>query len=104
MMQTFSPCSSYKAGITPPFSFGMEFSSPTAIRSLLTPNAPLSLIGKKIKWVIFLMTLYYYGVPLSVLGRWFSVHKTTILRWIISFKRGSATALSTAVSLWPIFG
>lgn len=37
------------------------------------------------------MALYYHGLPLSVLGRWFRVHKTTILRWIISL----------SVSLWP---
>ena len=37
MMQTFS-CE--KAVITPPESSGMAFSDPTAIRSLLTPNAP----------------------------------------------------------------
>lgn len=98
--QTFSSGSCEKAGITPPESLGlaiersegMALSDPTAIRSLLTPNATLSLIGNPIKWVIFIMTLYYYGVPLSVLGRWFSVHKTTILRWIISL----------AVSLWPL--
>ena len=29
------------------------------------------------------MVLYYYGVPLSVLGSWLNVHKTTILRWIL---------------------
>jgi len=29
------------------------------------------------------MVLYYYGVPLSVMGSWLKVHKTTILRWMI---------------------
>ena len=38
------------------------------------------------------MTLYYYGVPLSALGRWLNVHKTTVLRWM----------LGLSVALWPI--
>jgi hypothetical protein len=72
MMAIFSSAKVEKAGIAPPESFGMKLSDPTTIRSLLTENAPLSSIGKKIKWVCFIMALYYYGIPLSVLGRWFS--------------------------------
>jgi transposase-like protein len=37
------------------------------------------------------MTLFYWNVPLSVLGRWCGVHKTTILRWV----------LGLALALWP---
>jgi hypothetical protein len=92
MMNSLKHESGEKAGISSPSCDGNQFSSETAIRSLLTPNTPISSIGNPIKWVIFIMTLYYHGIPLSVLGRWFSVHKTTILRWIISL----------AVSLWPI--
>ena len=39
----------------------------------------------------FLMTLFYWNVPLSVLGRWCGVHKTTVLRWV----------LGLALALWP---
>ena len=38
------------------------------------------------------MTLFYWNVPLSVLGRWCGVHKTTILRGV----------LGLALALWPI--
>src|SRR6266436_7135062 len=34
----------------------------------------------------------YWNVPLSVLGRWCGVHKTTILRWV----------LGLALALWPL--
>ena len=34
------------------------------------------------------MALYYHGVPLSVLGQWCSVHKTTVLRWILGMSLG----------------
>ena len=38
------------------------------------------------------MTLFYWNVPLSVLGRWCGVHQTTILRRV----------LGLALALWPI--
>ena len=38
------------------------------------------------------MVLYHHGMPLSVLGSWFGVHKTTILRRM----------LGLAIVLWPI--
>ena len=76
----------------PPSDQGMEVSDPTAIQALLTPDVPLSEISHSLGWLTFLMTLFYWNVPLSVLGRWVGVHKTTILRWV----------LGLAVSLWPI--
>jgi len=81
-----------KKGITIPEMEGMPLSDPTAIRSLLTPQASLSNIKHPLQWVCFIMALYYHGLPLSVLGRWFNVHKTTILRWIISL----------TLCLWPL--
>ena len=49
-------------------------------------------IASPLKWISFVMALYYRGVPLSVCGKWFSVHKTTVLRWI----------LGLTLSLWPL--
>jgi transposase-like protein len=92
MMSHFSYAAGEKAGITLPSEDGMKLSDPTAIRCLLDENASVGSIGNPIKWVILIMTLYYHGLPLSVLGRWFGVHKTTILRWVISL----------ALSLWPV--
>ena len=71
---------------------GMAISDPTAIRKLVTPDAQLSEVCGPLKWVSFMMALYYHGVPLSVCGKWFSVHKTTVLRWI----------LGLTLSLWPL--
>jgi transposase len=63
---------------------GMTLSDPTAIQKLLTPNFPVDKISSGIQQIIFVLVLFYHGLSLSVLGRWFGVHKTTILRWIIS--------------------
>jgi hypothetical protein len=75
-----------RAGIQIPESVdsrGMSVSDPGSIRSLLTPDIPTSSVKDSLKWVVYCMVLYYYGVPLSVLGSWLKVHKTTVLRWMI---------------------
>jgi len=73
-----------RAGIQMPASSkGMSISDPTNIRSLVTPDIPTSSVKDSLKWIVYCMVLYYYGVPLSVLGCWLKVHKTTVLRWII---------------------
>jgi len=76
----------------PPETAGMPLSDPTTIQSLVTPDVPITQVPNALAWVTFLMTLYYWNVPLSVLGRWMGVHKTTILRWI----------LGLALALWPM--
>ena len=81
-----------QAGIVLPEFTGMAVSDPTAIRSLLTPGVELLSIQTSLQWVCFIMALYYHGVPLSVLGNWFKVHKTTVLRWIFGL----------GLQIWPI--
>lgn len=71
---------------------GMRIADPTALAALVTPDLPLAQVPGSLCWLTFLMTLFYWNVPLSVLGRWCGVHKTTILRWIVGL----------AVALWPL--
>ena len=71
---------------------GMQLTDPTALAALVTPELPLEQVTGSLCWLTFLMTLFYWNVPLSVLGRWCGVHKTTILRWV----------LGLALALWPI--
>jgi len=81
-----------KAGIQMPEIEGMQVSDPSSIRKLVTPGICASSVPSPLRWVVFCLTLYYYGMPLSVLGSWFGVHKTTILRRM----------LGLAMALWPI--
>ena len=81
-----------KAGIQMPETEGMQVSDPTKIRKLVTPGFGLSSICDSLRWIIFCLVLYYHGVPLSVLGGWFGVHKTTILRRM----------LGLVLVLWPV--
>jgi hypothetical protein len=71
---------------------GMRLADPTALAALVTPELPLAQVPSSLCWLTFLMTLFYWNVPLSVLGRWCGVHKTTILRWV----------LGLAMALWPL--
>src|SRR5215470_1452576 len=70
---------------------GMRLADPTAWAALVTPDVPLAQIPGSLGGLTFLMTLFYWHVPLAVLGRWCGVHKTTILRWV----------LGLALALWP---
>jgi len=72
---------------------GMRLADPTALAALVTPDVPLAQLPGALCWLTFLMTLFYWNVPLSVLGRWCGVHKTTILRWVV----GLAVALGPLV-------
>ncbi|HSF29244.1 MAG TPA: hypothetical protein VLK82_02045 [Candidatus Tectomicrobia bacterium] len=79
---------------------GMRLVDPTALTALVTPKLPLDRVADSLCWLAFLMTLCSWNVPLSVLGRWCGVHKTTVLRWVL----GLALALWPVVQPWIIEG
>lgn len=68
------------------------------IKTLLTPNVALSKIPLRVQLVVFSLCLYGYGIPLSVLGKWLGVHKTTVLRCILGLSKG----LWEIISQWII--
>lgn len=94
MMTSLSAETGQRAGMKPPSAHGMELTYPEAIQSLINPQVKVTQVSSPLKWLSFLMVLYYHGLPLSVLGHWLGVHKTTILRWI----------LGASQELWPIVG
>jgi len=61
---------------------GRRIADPTALAALVTPDLPLAHVPGSLCWLTCLMTLFSWHVPLSVLGRWCGVQKTTILRWV----------------------
>jgi hypothetical protein len=78
-----SPAAPYAGWSVPSAEHGMRIADPTALAALVTPDLPLTQGPDSLGWLTFLMTLCYWHVPLSVLGRWCGVHKTTILRWVV---------------------
>jgi hypothetical protein len=70
----------------------MRIADPTALAMLATRDLPLAQVPGSLCWLIVLMTLCYWNVPLSVLGPWRGAHKTTILRWVVGL----------ALALWPL--
>ncbi|MGH8055663.1 MAG: hypothetical protein ACREOH_00290, partial [Candidatus Entotheonellia bacterium] len=93
MLETLSasPGPAARWGV-PSADWGMRLADPTALTALVTPDLPLAQVPDSLCWLTFLMTLFYWNVPLSVLGRWCGVHKTTILRWVVGL----------ALALWPL--
>jgi hypothetical protein len=61
---------------------GMRLADPTALTAWVTPDLPLAEVADSRCWLTFRMTLCAGNVPLSVLGRWCGVHKTTIVRGV----------------------
>lgn len=93
-----SPAAPSAGWSVPSAEHGMRLADPTALAALVTPDLPLTQVPDSLCWLTFLMTLFYWHVPLSVLGRWCGVHKTTILRWVV----GLALALWPIVSQWIV--
>jgi transposase-like protein len=93
ILESLSPPGTQHAGAgVPSVDRGMRIADPTALAALVTPDLPLAQVPGSLCWLTFLMTLFYWNVPLSVLGRWCGVHKTTVLRWV----------LGLALALWPV--
>ena len=62
MVTSLNSGAAQKAGIGGCHSARMGVSDPTAVRKLISPEAELSNIDKPLKWISFLMVLYYHGV------------------------------------------
>ena len=58
---------------------------PNHIKSLFSIDTPISSIPLVYHFLTLLLVLYFYGVPMSSLGRWFGVSKSTIHRWLWSY-------------------
>ena len=66
----------------------------SVVKTLLTPGADPASIPTLWQLTVFCMVLFGHGVPLSVLGSWLGVHKTTVLRRIIGLALGLWEPLS----------
>ena len=98
MMSNLSCQLGERAGLGGQEDEGMEISDPTVIRKLIEPDVSMGEVSESLRWVGVCLTLYYWGVPLSRLGRWLGVHKTTVLRWML----GVVLALWPTVSGWIV--
>jgi hypothetical protein len=87
-----TPAVPYIGWSGPSADHGMRSGDPTALAALVTPDVPLERSTDSRCGLTLLMTLLYWNVPLSVLGRWCGVHQTTILRGV----------LGVALALWPL--
>lgn len=56
---------------------------PSGIRTLLEPGAGVEEVSDALQWICRCITLFHWGIPLSRLGLWLGVDKSTILRWMV---------------------
>ena len=69
MLESLSPASRPAAGWSVPSADrGMRLADPTALAALVTPDLPLAQVPGSLCWLTFLMTLFYWNVPLIGLG------------------------------------
>ena len=52
------------------------------LRGAASPSALARLWEGTTGWLMLMFILYYHGLSLSVLGKLFGVHKTTVMRWL----------------------
>jgi transposase-like protein len=81
MLSELSDIKAKRAGIADKSEGSVAY--PDTVRALVEPNLDPKDIPSELRLSVLCLSLYYWGVPLSRLGQWFSCHKTTILRHLI---------------------
>lgn len=69
-----------------------------AVAGLLTPGHPVAKIPGCIRVMVLALTLYFWNVPLSRIGQWVGVSKSTVYHWVI----GLAVALYPVIQAWMV--
>ena len=71
-----------------------------AIAVLLNPRATVEQVSAPIRRMVLALTLYFWNVPLSRIGLWGGVSKSTVLNWVT----GLAVALYPTIQAWIVSG
>lgn len=69
-----------------------------AAADLLKPDLPVSSLSERSRQMVFALNLYYWNVPLSRIGWWLGIGKSTVYGWVI----GLALALWAIISGWLV--
>jgi hypothetical protein len=71
-----------------------------AIAGLLNPRATVEQVSAPIRRMVLALTRYFWNVPLSRIGRWWGVSKSTVLNG----GTGLAVAVSPTIQAWIVSG
>jgi transposase-like protein len=74
----------------------MQRQQADGVRALLNPTGAVAAIPERMRLMVMALTLYFWNVPLSRLGLWLGVSKSTVYAWVI----GLAVALFPVVQAW----
>jgi len=77
---------------------GVQRQQVDAVAALLNPATPVDQIPGNIRLMVVAMTLYSWNVPLSRIGHWLGVSKSTVLNWVT----GLAVALYPNIRGWIV--
>jgi transposase-like protein len=69
-----------------------------AVPRLLNPQATVAQVPAKIRLMTLAFTLYFWNVPLSRIGLWCGVSKSTVWNWVT----GLAVALAPPIQAWIV--
>jgi transposase-like protein len=69
-----------------------------SVRDLLTPDLPVSNLSERVIQMVFALNLYYWNVPLSRIGMWLGISKSTVYLWVI----GLSLALWESIEKWLV--
>lgn len=83
-------------GITPreaPAEGQVQQQQAAAVADLLRPGHHVSRLAARIRLMVVALTLYFWNVPLSRIGQWLGISKSTAYHWVV----GLAVALYPAI-------
>jgi transposase-like protein len=93
-----------EAGILPAAGAGVtavvQQQQAESVPLLLRPGLDVSEIPARIRLMVVALTLYFWNVPLSRLGLWLGVSKSTVYQWVL----GLSVALFPAIQAWIVAG
>jgi len=79
---------------------GVQRQQAAAIAGLLNPRATVEQVSATMRLMVLALTLYFWNVPLSRIGLWCGVSKSTVLNWVT----GLAVALYPTIQAWIVAG
>jgi transposase-like protein len=69
-----------------------------SIRDLLSPDMSVSNLSERVIQMVFALNLYYWNVPLSRIGMWLGISKSTVYVWVT----GLSLALWESIEKWLV--
>jgi transposase-like protein len=81
-LESVSPCEGQQESLAAPAEASVAALEETLLQGEVSPSKLAELWQGATGAVLLAFILYYHGLSLEVIGRFFGVHKTTVMRWL----------------------